>query len=262
MCKEVCLQNLKTGVTMTWKSQKECAEFIGASRMAVSSVMRAKCGTIKKEWSYPGHPKKPVQKKEDYVPVPDEGLDEMIALAPKINMALEKMNLAKVFQWVRESSDALVCRILGVGEINRNDQGWDGLYDGAVPFENKNVLSDKTLTSVLQDTSDEKLGEMRDGVLLATSYWTGFLRLGFVIINNTRRIAGYVSKHRDSRRLSCKLPLNENISSGGEIVAIGMTRKEVYDFIMSRYPRSGIRLRDIRMKKDIRKIVNKHAYCK
>lgn len=162
-------------------------------------------------------------------------------------------------QDIRFYKDTIVGELLGVKEMNMSNHGWDGQFDNGVYFENKNNNIFNTPTTyrlIFQDTSETKVQEMKNGVIVANTYWLNAGTPGFIMLGNTRNVSDQLSNVRGSRRTS-SATFAECAENGFKIVAISLTKDEVLDVIKSKLPTFGSTLtkRNIYAEKDLRKLV-------
>lgn len=164
-------------------------------------------------------------------------------------------------QDIRFYKDSIVGDLLGVKKMNESNHGWDGQFENGVYFENKNNNIFNTPTAyrlIFQDTSETKIQEMKEGVVVTNTYWLNAGTPGFIMLGNTRNVSDQLSDIRGSRKTS-SASFTDCFQNGFKIVAVGLTKDEVIDVLKIKLPTFGNTLtkKDIYAEKDLHKLVSK-----
>lgn len=169
----------------------------------------------------------------------------------------DRFNLYRT-QDTRFYKDSIVGELLGIQEMNMANSGWDGVFKNGKFFENKNnsIFNTKGFRLTFQDTSDEKVEEMRDGVIVANTYWLDAATPGFIMIGNTKNVIDRLSDINGPRKTS-SASFTDCLNGGFKIVAVGLTKNEVLDVLRDRVPMFAANLTtdDIYKKKNIPSLV-------
>lgn len=166
-------------------------------------------------------------------------------------------------QSARFMKDSVVADNLGNVQMNTNPHGWDGIFSNGVFYENKNVSADAksqvSFSLKFQDTSEEKLEELKDGVICTTSFFDdGKACPGFLMVGNTRMVGDLLQiSYNPTTRKSCQVSLPKCIKNGFKIVTWEYDRKQVWDILSSKFPRLGnvMTINDIHTKRDLKNLV-------
>lgn len=167
-------------------------------------------------------------------------------------------------QDVRRYNDATAGLFLGVQEINTNNTGWDGRYNGVIPFENKGnrIWQKHNLNGVYQDTSDAKLNKLYQGGLACNTSYIADGWISYMVVYNTGMIVDVLKNNRNNPRKTGVVSLEQILDAGGKIVANMFSVNETYADIIRRYPRLKKRLTvdDIVPASKAKSIAKKMAY--
>lgn len=175
---------------------------------------------------------------------------------------LERKFKCKTTQSNRFFRDSVVGAELGVDQMNTDIHGWDGFFDDGTPFENKNVTafakSQVSYSLKFQDTSDEKLQELQEGVICTTSFWANG-ELAWLFIGNTSSVGERLVKsfNPDTRR-SSQVSFPTCIKNDFAIVAMGYDKEETIAAIANVFPNlaRNITVDDIYGQKDLKTLVS------
>lgn len=142
-------------------------------------------------------------------------------------------------QDARRYNDMTAGIFLGVQEINKNNTGWDGRYNGTIPFENKGnrVWKQYNLDGTYQDTSDAKLDKLKQGGLACNTSYIADGWISYMVVYNTKMIVNVLKYNRNNKRKTGVISLEQILAHGGKIVADMFSVKETYADIIRRYPR-------------------------
>lgn len=169
----------------------------------------------------------------------------------------KKFNLPQI-QSNRFLRDCIIGSLVGVSEMNTDMHGWDGGFPNGFSFENKNVSSKaksgQSLTLQFQDTSEEKLRELVEGVIATHTAWENSGEPAFLMVGNTKNIGEYlVDAYRPTRRRWTHASMTTCLANGFKLVALGYTKQQVIDAVTAKFGRLGRSLKpeDIYTKKDL-----------
>ena len=169
----------------------------------------------------------------------------------------KKFNLPQI-QSNRFLRDCIIGSLVGVSEMNTDMHGWDGGFANGFSFENKNVSSKaksgQSLTLQFQDTSEEKLKELVEGVIATHTTWENSGEPAFLMVGNTKNIGEYlVDAYRPARRRWTHASMTTCLANGFKLVALGYTKQQVIDAVTAKFGRLGRSLKpeDIYTKKDL-----------
>ena len=136
---------------------------------------------------------------------------------------------------------------------------WDGEFKNGVYFENKNVSASAkspiSFSLKFQDTSDEKLEELKEGVICSTSFFDDSkVYPGFIMVGNTRNVGDLLEmSYNPATRKSCQVSMPRCLKHGFKIVTWEYDKKTTWDIITTKFPRLGtiMSIDDIYTKKDL-----------
>ena len=157
--------------------------------------------------------------------------------------------------------DSIMAHILGVQNMNMSNTGWDGQFDNGVYFENKNnsIFGEQaTYRLVFQDTSESKVQEMKDGVIVTNTFWLNDAIPGFFMMGNTKNVGDQLGNISGMRRNS-SATFSDCHRNGFKIVAVGLTRNEVLDVLRTKQPTfaSNLSIKDIYTTKNVPALLEK-----
>lgn len=169
----------------------------------------------------------------------------------------------KGIQAVRYMKDSIIADNIGTVSMNTDLHGWDGIFNNGTFFENKNVSANSksavSFSLKFQDTSLEKLEELKDGVICTTSFFDdGKVHPAFLMVGNTKAVGDLLQiSYNPATRKSCQVSLLRCIKNGFKIVAWEYDRKEVWDILSTKFPRLGnvMSIDDICTKRNLKSLV-------
>ena len=169
----------------------------------------------------------------------------------------------KGIQAVRFMKDSLVADKMGDVKMNMDFHGWDGEFKNGVYFENKNVSASAkspiSFSLKFQDTSDEKLEELKEGVICSTSFFDdGKVYPGFIMVGNTRNVGDLLEmSYNPATRKSCQVSMPRCLKHGFKIVTWEYDKKTTWDIITTKFPCLGtiMSIDDIYTKRDLKNLV-------
>lgn len=167
-------------------------------------------------------------------------------------------------QDVRRYNDETAGIFLGVKEINTNNTGWDGRYDGIIPFENKGnrIWQKHNLNGTYQDTSDSKLNKLAQGGLACNTSYSADGWISYMVVYNTKMIVNVLKYNRNNKRKTGIISLEQILAVGGKIVANMFSVEETYADIIWRYPRlkNKLSVKDILPASSAKTVAHEMAY--
>ena len=157
---------------------------------------------------------------------------------------LEKLFNLPQIQSNRFFRDCIIGSLCGVSEMNTDMHGWDGGFPNGFYFENKNISahskSSCSYALKFQDTSEEKLAELCQGVIAATTAWFNSGEPAFLMVGNTKNVRDeLVASYRPQTRRSNTVSMTRCLNKGFKLVALGYTKEQVISVISDKFPRLG-----------------------
>ena len=162
----------------------------------------------------------------------------------------------------RYMRDCSVGALVGVDKMNLDLHGWDGEFKNGIPFENKNVKAackyGVSFSLKFQDTSLEKLEELKTGVIVTTTFWDNNGKPAFILVGNTATVGDYLEEsYNPEARKSSTVSLIRCLNRGFKLVAGSWSKEQVLDVLGSKFRRLGQNLTpaDIASQKELKSIV-------
>ena len=200
---------------------------------------------------------------ENYQPINMDEYNELKRAYDQVAAIMIKRGKT-VVQCEREHNDTTCAIFLGVQEINTNHSGWDGRYNGSIPFEHKNITyyTQYNLNGTYQDTSDNKLIKLACGGLACNSAIVAPGYITYAVVYNTKMIVDILKNNRNNIRNSGVVSLPQILSVGGKIVAKEFSVMETYTDILKHYPnlKNTLSINDIHPASEAKEIAEEMAY--